>query len=324
MRQLDRAFDVLELLSNEEYRSGETLAAKLGVSRVAIWRQIERLKKIGVDINSVSGQGYRIQTEFETLNPAKIHENLARGVELDESSIRVTKVVDSTNAVLMRLSPSREQQVLFSEYQTAGKGRREDEWVSPPGGGLWFSLSRCFDNPPSSFSALGLVVGISVISGLQKLGIKGLQLKWPNDVVFEGAKLAGILIELRSEVSGPCFAVIGIGVNTSLSLAARRRIDKKVIDVEQLSKKRLSRNLIASVLLSSLDENLRAFEQSGFKSFREKWAKFDFLFGKELKILCGSRVETGLAEGVDEIGALLLRREGEVKQILSGHIVELL
>ena len=86
----------------------------------------------------------------------------------------------------------------------------------------------------------------------------------------------------------------------------------------------MSRNLIAAVLLSSLDENLRAFEQSGFKSFREKWAKFDFLFGKELKILCGSRVETGLAEGVDEIGALLLRREGEVKQILSGHIVELL
>ena len=85
---------MLELLSNEEYRSGETLAAKLGVSRVAIWRQIERLKKIGVDINSVSGQGYRTQTEFETLNPAKIHENLARGVALDESSIRVTKVVD--------------------------------------------------------------------------------------------------------------------------------------------------------------------------------------------------------------------------------------
>tara|TARA_Y100001970_G_scaffold67897_1_gene86541 strand:+ start:871 stop:1845 length:975 start_codon:yes stop_codon:yes gene_type:complete len=323
MRQLDRAFDVLELLSNEEYRSGENLAAKLGVSRVAIWRQIERLKKIGVDISSVSGQGYRMQNDFETLNPAKICENLESGIDLDESSIRVTKVVDSTNAVLMRLPPSREQQVLFSEYQTAGKGRREDEWISPPGGGLWFSLSRCFENPPSSFSALGLVVGISVISGLQKLGIKGLQLKWPNDVVFEGAKLAGILIELRSEVSGPSFAVIGVGLNTSLGLTARRRINKKVVDVEQLSKKPLSRNSVASVLLSSLDENLRAFEESGFKSFHDRWKNFDFLFGKELKILCGSRVETGLAAGVDEIGALLLQRAGEVKQILSGHIIEL-
>ena len=322
MRQLDRAFDVLELLSDEEYRSGENLAAKLGVSRVAIWRQIERLKKIGVDISSLGGQGYRIQTDFETLNPAKIYENLESGIDLDESSIRVTKVVDSTNAVLMRLPPSREQQVLFSEYQTAGKGRREDEWISPPGGGLWFSLSRCFDNPPSSFSALGLVVGISVISGLQKLGIKGLQLKWPNDVVFEGAKLAGILIELRSEVSGSSFAVIGVGLNTSLGLTARRRINKKVVDVEQLSKKHLSRNLVASVLLSSLDENLRIFEESGFKSFHDRWKKFDFLFGKELKILCGSRVETGLAAGVDEIGALLLQRAGEVKQILSGHIIE--
>ena len=323
MRQLDRAFDVLELLSHEEYRSGESLAAKLGVSRVAIWRQIERLKKIGVDINSASGQGYKIQTQFEMLNPAKIYEDLADEIDLDKSSIRVTKVVDSTNAVLMRLPPSREQQVLFSEFQTAGKGRREDEWISPPGGGVWFSLSRCFDNPPSSFSALGLVVGISVISGLEKLGIRGLQLKWPNDVVFEGAKLAGILIELRSEVSGPCFAVIGIGVNTSLGLAARSRIDKKVIDIDQLTEKHLSRNLVASVLLSSLDESLHAFERSGFKSFRKRWEKFDFLFGKKLKILCGSSVETGLAEGVDDIGALLLRRAGEVKQILSGHIIEL-
>ena len=323
MRQLDRAFDVLELLSNKEYRSGETLAAKLGVSRVAIWRQIERLKKIGVDINSVSGQGYRTQVKFETLNPTKICENLAKGVELDESSIRVTKVVDSTNAVLMRLPPSREQKVVFSEYQTAGRGRREEGWISPPGGGIWFSLSRCFDNPPSSFSALGLVVGISVISGLQKLGINGLQLKWPNDVVFEGAKLAGILIELRSEVSGPCFAVIGIGLNTNLGMSARRKIDKKVIDIGELSSRHLSRNLVASALLSSLDEHLNAFEHSGFQSFRESWRKFDFLFGKELKILCGSRVETGRAEGVNDIGALQLRQADEVKQILSGHIIEL-
>ena len=323
MRQLNRAFDVLELLSSKEYRSGESLAAKLGVSRVAIWRQIERLKKTGVDIISVSGQGYKIQAEFEMLDAVEIYKNLANAGGINRSSIQVSKVVDSTNAVLMRLPPTREQKVVFSEYQTAGRGRREDVWVSPPGGGIWFSLSRCFDNPPSSFSALGLVVGISVISGLQKLGINGLQLKWPNDVVFEGAKLAGILIELRSEVSGPCFAVIGIGLNTNLGMFVRRKIDKKVIDISELSSRHLSRNLVASALLSSLDEHLSAFEHSGFQSFREGWRKFDFLFGKELKILCGSKVEVGRAEGVDDIGALQLRQAGEIKQILSGHIIEL-
>ena len=129
MRQLNRAFDVLEMLSSKEYRSGENLAAKLGVSRVAIWRQIEHLKKIGVDITSVSGQGYKIQADFEMLSAVKIYKNLASAGGINKSSIRVSKVVDSTNAVLMRLPPSREQQVLFSEFQTAGKGRRDDEWI---------------------------------------------------------------------------------------------------------------------------------------------------------------------------------------------------
>ena len=127
------------------------LGRQIRVSRVAIWRQIERLKKTGVDIISVSGQGYKILAEFEMLDAVKIYKNLANAGGINSSSIRVSKVVDSTNAVLMRLPPSREQKVVFSEYQTAGRGRREEGWISPPGGGIWFSSRDALTIPHPVF-----------------------------------------------------------------------------------------------------------------------------------------------------------------------------
>ncbi len=320
---MERALDVLELLSSSTFLSGESLAKTLGVTRAAVWRHVAFLKKAGVEIRAISGKGYKLCDDYEPLNPNLINEGLLkRGCE-GYDTVDVVKVIDSTNAVLSRGYAEKRLVALFAEYQLAGKGRREDRWICPPGAGVCFSLSRWFDQPQASFSSLGLVVGIAVVNALKTLGIEGLKLKWPNDVVFRDAKLAGILIELRTEVSGPSFVVIGIGLNTCLGARVRDTIDKKVIDLKEVSGKIFSRNVVASVLLSGLERDLKVFGQRGFEPFISDWTNLDYLLGRTIRIDSGSKSVVGKVEGVDKIGALLLRCNGVVKQFLSGHITEL-
>jgi len=320
---LERAFDVLGLLSEVTFCSGESLANYLGITRAAVWRHVNRLKEAGVDIESIPGKGYRLKGEFDALRPSEIRECLSsKGID-SYHSVEVVRVIDSTNAALLRRS-DKKMAALFAEYQSAGKGRREDKWVSPPGAGLCFSVSRWFDQPQASFSALGLVVGVSVVDTLKCLGVKGLKLKWPNDIVFGGSKLAGILIELQSEVSGPCFVVIGIGLNIHLSLNARGKIEKSVVDLREITGKQVSRNLLASTLLANLQNDLEVFGRLGFKPFLSAWSDLDSLVGRKIQINIGSKAVIGEAAGVDDIGALRLKVNGEFRQFLSGHIVELL
>ena len=320
---MERALDVLELLSSRTFLSGESVAKTLGVTRAAVWRHVACLKNVGVEIRAVSGKGYKLSNDFEPLNSCRIKEELLKlGCE-GYDAVDVVKVIDSTNAVLSRGYCDKKLVALFAEYQLGGRGRRGDKWVCPPGSGVCFSLSRWFEQPQTSFSSLGLVVGIAVVKALESLGIKGLKLKWPNDVVFHDAKLAGILIELRTEVSGPSFVVIGIGINTCLGTVARDTIDKKVVDLKDVSGKHLSRNLLASSLLSKLERYLKIFEQRGFEPFISDWRNLDSLMGRTIRIDLPSKSFVGKAEGVDKTGALLLRSNGVLKQFLSGHIAEL-
>ena len=133
-------------------------------------------------------------------------------------------------------------------------------------------------------------------------------------------KMAAILIDLQSEVSGPCFAVIGIGLNIRLGKVARSTIDKEVTDLESVSGRYFTRNEVAFALLSELDGYLKVFSKQGFKPFRAAWSKYDSLLARKIKIELGNKTIVGRAEGVDQSGALLVRHDGRLEQFLSGHI----
>jgi len=268
-----RAFDLLKLLADGTEHAGEDLAAELGVTRAAVWNHVSRLRAEG---------GY--------------------------NRIETIEVTDSTNERLLQEQAAGDVhgRVLFAEYQNAGRGRRGDRWMSPPGSGLCFSLAWRFDAPPTTFSALSLVVGVALVESLQPLGVRDALLKWPNDIVRGAGKMAGILIEMRSELSGPSTTVIGVGLNVSLSTHARELIDRPSDDFLSAGGSPLSRNVLAASLLAGLATALDTFAREGFAPFRDRWHALDALAARKVTLELGPRTVVGVARGVDEHGALII------------------
>ncbi len=318
-----RAFDLLNLLADGSEHAGGTLAAALGVTRAAVWNQVSRLREEGVEINATPGQGYVMPAGYEALDAARITGALAAAGCDAVTDVRTLTVTDSTNARLLEDAAAGDVHghALFAEYQSAGRGRRGDRWMSPPGSGLCFTLGWRFEVTPPTFSALSLVVGLALLEALRAEGVQGIALKWPNDIERAGAKLAGILIEMRAEAGGPCTAVIGVGLNVTLSAYARSLIDRPTDDVSSAAGRTLGRNALAAALLAALARALQRFSEAGFAPFREAWAAHDALAGREISLDLGNRTVCGTACGVDEHGALVIEHGGGRERFMSGHVI---
>ena len=317
-----RAFELLAMLGDGAEHSGGDLAVRLGVTRAAVWNHIEKLREQGVDVLATPRRGYYLREGFEALDSGSIRATLAmQGCTLYRELDAVT-VTDSTNEQLLQAARARDIHacVLLAEYQTAGRGRRGDRWLSAPGSGLCMSLGWRFDAPPATFSALSLVVGFALVSALRELGVEQAMLKWPNDIVCRGAKLAGILIEMRSEAGGPCVTVIGIGLNIHLSDSAREQIGRPAGGYLEAGGNRLSRNQLAGVLLARLASALDEFAVQGFAPFRTRWAACDALADHQVRLELPGRVVEGIARGVDEHGALMIEHGGLRERFMAGHL----
>ena len=316
-----RAFEILRLISDGGLHSGEDLALSLGITRAAVWNQIRRLRTEGLSIAATAGGGYQLRSKFEGLDSAEIEQHLNReGCSLFQC--HVEDVIDSTNTrlLLQSVKSNIHRQALFAEFQTTGRGRRGDKWVSPPGSGICFSLGYVFEAPPATFSALSLVVGISLIEALKKIGVCGIKLKWPNDIVRGDEKVAGILIEMRAEASGASRTVIGIGVNFELPEEVAKLVDRPVGDLGTHVTEKFNRNQVAAKILQVLSVNLLKFETTGFGAFQDDWRDSDVLNGRNILLALGTRQVKGMSRGVDENGALLLETNNGLESFLSGHL----
>lgn len=320
---MQKAFALLEHLQDGSTHSGEEIARRLGVTRTAVWHHVKSLQAKGVAIYATAGKGYRIPGGYEFLNNTLIETGLSDRARRAVRAIHIERVIDSTNQRLldMIVGSNIHGVVWLAEYQTHGRGRRGGSWVAPPGSGLCLSLGWRFDFPPSSISALSLVVGIAVARALEGLGATNLTLKWPNDVYHADRKLAGILIEMRSEFGGPCTVVIGIGLNVALSPDARARINESATDIGASSGFVPSRNLVAASILDELVVILQDFANSGFHPYRSQWESRDYLAGRHIRLEMPARVVRGVARGVAADGALLLEHVGMIEPFLAGHIV---
>lgn len=316
-----RAFALLDLLSDGAEHGGTELAEALGVTRAAVWHQVAQLREQGMAIAASRGHGYHLVGGFEALSADGIRAQLS-GPARDALHIETVTITDSTNERLLAALNSGDihGQVLLAEHQTAGRGRRGDRWLSPPGSGLCLSLGWRFDQPPATFSALSLVVGMAITESLRELGVSAAMLKWPNDILYDGGKLAGILIEMRSEAGGPCRTVIGIGINVQMSAQARALIDQPVEDFTHASGQAVSRNRLAAVLLSALARTLPQFGRDGFAVFRQDWLRYDALVGQAVKLELPNRTVLGTARGVDDHGALIIEHDGGRETFVSGHL----
>jgi BirA family biotin operon repressor/biotin-[acetyl-CoA-carboxylase] ligase len=314
-------FKTLSLLADGEFRSGQDLAVTLGVTRGAIWYALRGLDELGIDIHRVRGRGYRLAQPLSLLDRGEVTRGL--GAHAPRFALEVLDSTESTNTLLMQRAADGAAggSVIAAEWQTHGRGRRGRPWHALPGVALTFSLLWRFQQGAGFLAGLSLAVGVAVARMLAALGVHDAGLKWPNDVLWRGGKLAGILIEMQGDMLGPSAAVIGIGLNCRLPEALRSRIDQPAVDLEEACGAAPDRNRVLALLLIELDRVLREFARDGFAPLRDEWQRCHVYQRKSVKISLpdGSEV-IGKAEGVAEDGALLIATPTGQRRFHSGDV----
>lgn len=311
--------ELIEVLADGSFHSGTELGTRLGLSRAAVWKKIEALREMGLYVYSVKGRGYRLSQPIELLRDSEVSRHISASARRCLQGLTIHWELDSTNHYLMeRVGSLPAGQICLAERQTAGRGRRGREWVSPFGSNLYLSILWRFDKGAAALSGLSLALGVAVIRALEAVGVWGAQLKWPNDILWKGRKLAGILVEMVGESEGPCHVVLGVGINLNMPRHAEAGIDQPWADVAELAP--VGRNQLAGALASAIVDSLAMFDRQGLKGFTEAWHTYHAHGGALVRLHMGGRTVDGTALGIDETGALLLEVGGEVRRYASGEI----
>lgn len=312
---------IVELLADGQFHSGDELGEALGVSRAAVWKQIQKLQDKGLEIFSVKGKGYKLHTPIELLTPEGVQSHMTpEALELLHE-VEVHGVVSSTNDIAMRKAsdgvPS--GYVCFAEQQTAGRGRRGRNWVSPFGSNIYLSMVWNFYGGAAALEGLSLATGISVASAIRSMGCDTVRLKWPNDLLIGNEKLGGILLEMTGDPSGHCQVVLGLGINTQIAKSDGEAITQAYT---QLSDHGLSvsRNELAGKVVSSILLMLNEFSKSGFDRYHPHWESFDAYRDKRVYIQAGDQQTRGIARGVDKTGGLRLETSQGVEIFKGGEL----
>ncbi|MDR3444458.1 MULTISPECIES: biotin--[acetyl-CoA-carboxylase] ligase [unclassified Dyella] len=316
-----QAQELLVALADGGMVSGAQLAERAGVTRAAIWKQIEALRARGVPVESRGTAGYCLPWPVQLLDLPALKAALPATVRKRLGTLELHWEIDSTSSEIQRRQADLpDMSMVLAETQTAGRGRRGRRWLSPPGLNVYLSCLKRFDAGFAALSGLSLAVGVIVMRTLTSLGIEGAGLKWPNDVLSDAGKLAGILVELGGEYQGPCAAIIGVGLNVRLTSALHEQAGQPVNDLTTLAGAAPDRNLVAAALVTALAEGLEQFEREGFAAFVEEYARYDLLHGKALRVQGAAGVLEGVGAGVDERGALLLQADDGLHRIDSADV----
>ena len=314
---------MLELLADGRFHSGAALAESIGVSRMAVWKHIQALRGYGLDIFAVKRKGYRLSRPLELLGIDRIKQSIEAFASPGVTTLEVSFKTASTNKYLMDKLPHEtiHGNVVLAEYQSAGKGSKDDRrWVSPLGGGIYMSIGWHFDTYPNSFTALSLSAGVAVVRALHSCGIEGLSLKWPNDIIAGGGKLGGILIESRGITKGHCDIVIGIGVNVLLPARAHEKIGQPYADLSGLAAAAPSRNRLVGAIISKTMIMLAEFSVHGFSRFIDEWRELDHFAGKDASLVFSDRVLNGRVLGIENNGMLSMSINGRKKVFAGGEL----
>jgi BirA family biotin operon repressor/biotin-[acetyl-CoA-carboxylase] ligase len=308
---------LLKLLADGAFHSGQVLGESLGVSRSAVWKQLQQLESdLGIEVHKVRGRGYRLATPIVLLDPPAIVES---GMPV-EWSVRTYDSIDSTNAEASRLIALGAPMPLLvvAEQQTAGRGRRGRKWVSPFAENLYYSLVLRIDGGMRQLEGLSLLVGLAVMNVLRDMGVQGAGLKWPNDVLVGRQKIAGILLELIGDPADVCHVIIGIGVN--VNMRASTEVDQLWTSVRLQTGAPADRNTIAARISAQLEALLAVHRQEGFLAFQKEWERGHLWQGAAVKLLSGIETVEGVVLGVDSLGALRLEVNGLEKSFSGGEL----
>ena len=321
---MDTRQKLIHSLSDGRFHSGETLAASCAISRTAVWKHLSQIKtQFGIEIFSVRGKGYRLAVPLELLDAVQIEKEISASALAKVSALEIKDQIDSTNSYLMNRAASEigSGHVCLAEQQTAGRGRQGGVWVSPYGNNVYLSIFWQFSLDLAGISGLSLAAGVIVAKTLNQLGVMDIGLKWPNDILWQNRKLAGLLIELSGEQGGPSNVVLGLGLNSRISSNHGKSIGQPWTDLTAVTEgESISRNLLAARLIEALVEGLNEFEKSGFTPLVQEWNRYDLHQGKMVSLQVGKQSILGVHRGVENSGALLLEVGGKTKAHYGGEL----
>lgn len=314
--------DLLKILCDGRFHSGEELGRLLGISRAAVWKQIQRIEQTGLEVKSRRGCGYCLVAELELLNRGALTHCLSDAVRSLIKELQIESSVSSTNDLVRHTAERGDATglVVLAEQQTAGRGRRGKHWVSPFGRNIYLSVGWGFDGGVQVLEGLSLAVGVAVRRAIQSCGIHGLMFKWPNDLFLENRKVGGILLEVLGDPSGFCQVIVGVGVNLGMPAKSGELIDQAWTDIGLMSGQPVSRNGLAAAIIEEIVVLLANFHEVGFKPYREEWLCFDIYADRKVSLSLMKKTVQGVARGVDESGALKLEVDGEIKLFSGGEI----
>jgi len=321
-----RTWQLLNLLADGEFHSGEVLANRLGVSRASVFNALTNVADMGVLLQRVRGRGYRLACPWQRLEQSEVARWLGR--DAGQFDIEILPEAPSSNTLLLRRAAADVAEgcaasgsVLAVELQTAGRGRMGRTWHSGLGTALTFSMLWRFDCGLNALSGLSMAIGVAQMRVLNSLDARGIQLKWPNDIVTGQGKLAGILVEAQGDMLGPSAAVIGIGLNCTLPASLVRQIGQPACALDELCTTMPTRNQLLALLLLEQARVLGQFGRGGFAPFREEWEQYHAYQNKPVSLkMADGKTVSGIARGVSERGELILETAMGIRNYNSGEI----
>jgi BirA family biotin operon repressor/biotin-[acetyl-CoA-carboxylase] ligase len=312
---------LLKLLEDGQFHSGEELGAAMGVSRAAVWKQLQALEsELSVPLHKVKGRGYRLATPLRLLDAGVLN---ASEIE-PKWPAHVLTSIDSTNAEALRLLSVAGGVPFYvvSERQTSGRGRRGREWVSPFGQNLYYSLVLPVDGGMRQLEGLSLVVALALLQLVRAFGVKGAGLKWPNDLLVGSKKLSGILLELSGDPADLCHVVIGIGLNVNMLSVEDSAIGQPWVSLRELLGRPIDRNELILALNQQLAHYLGIQLAQGFSALRDEWEANHLWQGRAVSLTAGAEPVAGVVLGVDSSGAIRLN-VNDVERSFSGGEISL-
>jgi len=320
MTTRDRILSILKAHKGT-WVSGEHLSKELNVSRSAIWKHISRFKEYGYFIESVPKKGYRLTKVSHKLLPEEISEGLDTKV-FGKREILHLEECDSTNRIARDLATKGipEGAVILAEKQTRGRGRMGREWFSPPEGGIYFTMVLRPAISPNEAPKLTLLTGVALAECLRETAGIHARIKWPNDIVLRGRKLAGILTELGAEIDAVNYVLVGVGINVNTE-SFPPDLQEKATSLLIETGESFSRASLVKDFLRRFEDYYSESLGTGFQDIIRRWNEMTDTLGRKVKIESGSRTYIGEALAVDADGALILRDDkGVLHRIVSGDV----
>jgi BirA family biotin operon repressor/biotin-[acetyl-CoA-carboxylase] ligase len=312
---------ILSALREAAPVSGAELSKLLGISRAAVWARIEDLRKLGYDIEAGPHLGYRLISTPDVLHADDLSARIGKSLVIGRD-IRVFEQTTSTNDIAARLAQDgvKEGAVIFAESQSKGRGRLGRSWISPPRKGLWFSILLRPNMRPQAATQLTVAGATALVRAIQQQTEIEPEIKWPNDILIRGKKVAGILTELTAELERVKDIVLGIGVDVNIDeFPADLRKIATSLKIETGA--HVDRAALAAAMLRELDRDYARICAGEFAEVAEEWQERCTTIGQEVSIRLGERVVRGIAEALDSDGAMLLRTEhGHLERIIGGDV----